>query len=562
MNALMARMAVGGGANHRPPNPPLGKKGRKKNKNRNLGAMLGQTMALSTRGYMANVVRQPKMKREFSKNGTLIVTNEEPFLVLTGNGQEATFNPGSSGMTMLDNIAAQYDQYKIRSCSMEYVTGVGTTTAGGLVMGIDYNPQSDLPSDNSYSAVSILEPKYVGAVWSCGRMAVEVARAMKGNTWRFTTNTGPSGSAFVLRANIDTTGSSFGKVWCKYSVEFCSPKTVGTSTLLTAPSSRVHAEFVQIRTQTSVVAANTTTTNFSPAVDPFVNGNVNFHNTDGTAEIDLPMPPCGSGIVTTCGVTAPSYAFQAALNGPPVITVLTTSGTDITSSFKITNVNLSPGVADSNGNITGFWAAALLALIPIASEYIIKWVTKIVNPTDPGPSQLTPISMEGTAVQATVQLPQNTYIVPSSDVMGLVTGWVGNTRPSGTGSAIPVASTMLGVSAGAVTDSSTGYNVTLNLTGQGDITGRYMTITAASVVSDTSDIFGAQVQTPTNVTLVTVPVDYEGPGTGISGNVGTYGGTIFQSGPISFNVSPQAGAPAGAPIFFAVAIYGSSPSSD
>lgn len=365
---------------------------------------------MSTRGIFNNLSRQPRLNREFKKNGTLVISNEEPFLTITGAGQEAVFNPGATGMVMLDNTALQYDQYKIRSCSLEYRTGTGTTVSGNLVMGVDYNPQSDLPSDNSYAAVAILEPKFVGPVWTaCSSIPLEVSRAMKGNTWRFTNNTGPSGSAFVLRANVNTQGQTYGIIWCKYVVEFCSPKQIQSSgPTAGGPATRVTGEVVSYSDGTNfniaVVESSNVTTGFDALTDPFGTDNVNA-NGNNSVELDLAQPSCPSGVITTVTIGVPSYAYQASLNAQPQLVVLSPTGSDITALFSVKPLGLTQGPLNPIGQVSGIWAWALTALVPIGQEYVVKIVTKLFEVALSG---MNSYFVEGTANQSVVPLEPDT----------------------------------------------------------------------------------------------------------------------------------------------------------
>jgi len=458
----------GGGANRQP--SPKRRRGKAKSRKQNSNRVYEQ---VSTRGIFNNLSRQPRVLREFKRDGTLLITNEEPFLTVTGNGQEAIFNPGATGMVMLDNTALQYDQYKIRSCSLEYRTGTGTTTSGNMVMGVDYNPQSDLPSDNSYAAVAILEPKFVGPVWTaCSSVPLDVSRAMKGNTWRFTNNTGPSGSSFVLRANVNTTGQTFGIIWCRYSVEFCSPKQIqSVAPQNLAPSTRVSGEVVSYSDGTigdiAIVSVEQVVTNFSPLEDPFGTGNIDTAP-NNSVELDVALPSCPSGTISTINVGVPSYAYQAALNAQPLLVVQTPTGSDITALFAVSPLGLTAGPLDPLGQVSGVWAWALTALVPIAQEYIVKIVTKLFDGVVSG---INSYFVEATGTQSVVPLPPN--MSRSSTVAGL--GQAVILVPGGGGNLV-VSNGIQGISVSAT---ASGGNIVYTFTVTDptiDITGRLVCI--------------------------------------------------------------------------------------
>jgi len=460
----------GGGRNRQPTRAPKGKARRRKNKTMPMSVIQG----LSKMGVYNNISRQPKLFREFTKQGTMVISNEEPFMVLTGGGQESQFNPGQTGMVMLDNLAAQYDQYKIRSCQIIYRPGVGTTVNGGIVAGIDYNPQTDSPTDNSFAAVAILEPKLVIPVWGEGAMTVDVARAMKGNTWRFTNNSGPSGTAFILRNNTDVTGSTYGKLWCKYTVEYCSPKPISGSSAINAPTSRTAVEVASvsngIHSDLGIINTNTSVVNFTPLTDPFDSGNANVPNTT-SVELDMPMPPCPSGTVTTVNVLAPTYSFQASLNASPPIIILDNLGNDITANFVISSGVLTAGPVSALGNVTGLWAWAVTAIVPIASEYLVKIVTTLFQAAANG---VNTYFLEGTATQSLVPAPVQQSLVNSPTGLGQALVTVGSSTPT----TINVSNMIIGVS---VTPSVVSGNTVLLFSFSDpsiDMSGRYIALQA------------------------------------------------------------------------------------
>jgi hypothetical protein len=149
-----------------------------------------------------------------------------------------TFRPGSSGLAKLDDFARNWDQFKLKSCAVDYKTSTGTVTNGHFYMGVDYSA-SDVA--NATADVTSLENKADGPVWENQHLAIDIRKAMT-KSIMYTNQGDADNTPFVL--SLSTEVAKSGVIWCHYSVQFDSPKRDTTSVVAAIASAE--ASFIAI----------------------------------------------------------------------------------------------------------------------------------------------------------------------------------------------------------------------------------------------------------------------------------------------------------------------------
>jgi len=195
--------------------------------------MAGTLVSKATTRRRGMAQKQPnRMNMPKKVSQSLCLSYSELWGTISGNaGTSITsfdFAPGDSGLQRLDAFASLYDQYQVKSVILRWTPAVGTLSAGRVLMAVDY-VNSRIPT--SEQQLATYEPRFAGAVWSTGRVVVDVARAMKAKWMYCSSNTISSEvllSAFGVHVFTDyqpTTGSFpvAGELWCDYIMEFVGP---------------------------------------------------------------------------------------------------------------------------------------------------------------------------------------------------------------------------------------------------------------------------------------------------------------------------------------------------
>lgn len=183
--------------------------------------------------------------------GTVVEKYREILAPVVEGTQMHIFKPGSTGMANLDAKAQMYEMYRLRGpVHVTYKPAVGTTVAGQLVMGVDYDPSD---AALTFQATAALSPKAVSPVWRDSSLTIPPGRAMK-QKWLYTDTQStfsrstqgtdlqfdlrPETAAFGLQVTSTGVGN-VGTLWVEYNIEFCSPRQplkVGNATLCQQPN--------------------------------------------------------------------------------------------------------------------------------------------------------------------------------------------------------------------------------------------------------------------------------------------------------------------------------------
>lgn len=189
--------------------------------------------------------RSSRVSRPISppSGNTIVRYREQLSPVLGEKTRIHLFCPGVSGLPHLDARAAMYEMYRIRGpVRVEYKTAAATTTAGEIVLGIDFDPKD---FNLSYAATAALSPKTVSPVWRNTHLLVPVNTAMKQKWYTTATHldiptTITASEQAILNWPYDTVAfgiqvtstanQNTGSLWVEYDIELASPKLLDVRT--------------------------------------------------------------------------------------------------------------------------------------------------------------------------------------------------------------------------------------------------------------------------------------------------------------------------------------------
>lgn len=139
--------------------------------------------------------------------------------------------PGATGVARLDSFSGLFELYRFKQLQIEYRPAVGTTVDGIVHVGVDYDP-SDVAS--TVAMVSSRNPVMSVPVWKSGRIAATPDRLNKGK-WMYTSQSSGThtdlGAACSIEYGLNhgENSKTFGELWLKYEMEFCSPTLASVS---------------------------------------------------------------------------------------------------------------------------------------------------------------------------------------------------------------------------------------------------------------------------------------------------------------------------------------------
>jgi len=154
-------------------------------------------------------------------NGTMVYRDRELWAVSSVGLNNLIFAPGNSGLARLDQFGLMFELWRLKRATLRYATAVGTTTAGAIYIGIDFDPD-DLPS--TLAGVQALTPLARIPVWEEGSVGILTSRVNKAR-WMYTSQlANHPGLQLGFAACIWNTGvSSVGEFWLDYEIEFAGP---------------------------------------------------------------------------------------------------------------------------------------------------------------------------------------------------------------------------------------------------------------------------------------------------------------------------------------------------
>lgn len=174
----------------------------------------------------------PKMR---SSGSDFVVTHTQKFFDVVGTGTAAVssglpLNPGRDIFIWLSNIAPNYERFQWNSLQFLYKPTCSTTTAGKLIMAIDYDP-NDAGISNP-DTLEFWKGTAVTVPWKELTMTADLAGLHARKTYLVAPSTGGYGGdiALYLPGNFYlgqvgvTEDLVAGTVYMKYSVTFSSPQ--------------------------------------------------------------------------------------------------------------------------------------------------------------------------------------------------------------------------------------------------------------------------------------------------------------------------------------------------
>jgi len=337
----------------------------------------GNVPNMSPRGIPNQVAQNNKRAPRMSSNkqGHTMLNFAEPWVEVEQGSGTAKFAPGFGTPAFLNSVASRYDQYRLVSCGVEYRTACGTTTAGDIVMGIDYNTKT---TNTSFAAVSVLQPHWAGAVWTNGNLRVGISEAMKGMLWRQTRNDDPdAASAFQLAWNCTTAQTGMvGRIWIHYKVELSTPLApgsasgglVGISNAVVVASGDATA---LLAAQGDVVVSEGAPREVTQFVT-LVNGPI-----EGGSQIIPGEPFTVRAAVKTPTLYTVSHGLGGLLQTPPTLRFVDANGDPQNQYFKVS----SPTFASAEDGYGGFWSWVGQLLADVAIELLAEVICAVILDT-------------------------------------------------------------------------------------------------------------------------------------------------------------------------------------
>jgi len=152
-----------------------------------------------------------------------------------------TIQPGLQGsFPWLSSLAALYETYKFHSLSYEYVTRVGTTTSGSIMLGCDYDSNDNIA--NNEQILSQYQGTVEDAIWKDIKWHANITSMNQGmrKYVRVAPLVGVTDiktydvglfQAAVVSSSVST--STVGKLWVHYDIELFTPqfKAIASSLL-------------------------------------------------------------------------------------------------------------------------------------------------------------------------------------------------------------------------------------------------------------------------------------------------------------------------------------------
>lgn len=132
--------------------------------------------------------------------------------------QVLKFNPGKTGLPLLDAEAAKFTRYKFFSCSVSFKATASTMTSGEMVWGIAPGPA--LSEVKAKADVLKLRPFQIGAVWKS--TSLTVGKQITPQPYLYCNEDSRDGVAFCVYVWQDSTEVS-GVLQVTYDVEFSYP---------------------------------------------------------------------------------------------------------------------------------------------------------------------------------------------------------------------------------------------------------------------------------------------------------------------------------------------------
>lgn len=173
-------------------------------------------------GYIAPRVQNTNPKAMVGKSkgipptGTIRIRRRELFISAMKKDVGQVWLLSATNFPWLKNLAASFDRIKWHSCLLIWRSAVATSTAGQIMMGVDWDSNTKALDATK---MSTLTPLYEAPVWQSGNLRLPSSRLMtrkeyfiRKNTATDDADTGPGFLCFLSSAE------NAGHLWVEYDV--------------------------------------------------------------------------------------------------------------------------------------------------------------------------------------------------------------------------------------------------------------------------------------------------------------------------------------------------------
>lgn len=284
-------------------------------------------------------------------------------------------NPGNASMfPWLSGQAHGYQEFIIEHLEVQYVAKAGSSTAGSVMMGCDYDVESPLPVNDvamdAYIGTAEFAP-WKNAVWRADAKSLKALSNQKYILQGYAVNdlkTYCPGNFIV--AVMDGVGSTakWGKLWVSYRIRLLTPQMTASG-----PSPRLTGGAVY--GGGTVSAADCLGT--APTLDPQAVGlGLVNRNTSTTWNVQLPAPGQYMCVVILVGTGITGPAVSSYTNGVTVATVLNVvDGTATTS----TTLKVLTAPSATSARLGQFWMVATATTVTACGVRIAPIPTGSIN---------------------------------------------------------------------------------------------------------------------------------------------------------------------------------------
>lgn len=165
-----------------------------------------------------------------SPEGTIVLSRADlvKSIDLAANSDSASgaipLLPSADVMPWLYKLATSFDQIQWHSARVYYKPAVGTTFAGSLVLGVDWNADADKAGRNIVQACT---PVIEAAAWQPTSLTLPPSRLQSRRYYFITAaekkDAAPGALLYNLKASKQTAQSFVGDIWLEYRVSLLGP---------------------------------------------------------------------------------------------------------------------------------------------------------------------------------------------------------------------------------------------------------------------------------------------------------------------------------------------------
>lgn len=181
-------------------------------------------------GYSGRALSKPQVMGSNSGDGTITLQRSELLetIEVVANGTSAKgairLLPTANCMKWLHKIASSFDQIVWHSARVYFKPAVGTTFAGSLVIGVDWNPAA---TDAARDTVQACSPVTESPAWQPSQLVLPTQRLQSRRYYFMVSavaqDTSPAAVLYNLKCTASTAQTFVGDIWIDYKVSLLSP---------------------------------------------------------------------------------------------------------------------------------------------------------------------------------------------------------------------------------------------------------------------------------------------------------------------------------------------------